>query len=291
MVEGLLQKQGLYSRAWKVRYCVLTESGLAYSAHQGANGGAGGANGGFVPISSSAECLIAERDGKVDWDAGQFHLRTHDREWRFRAPSAGLAEDWVQAIRRSIQAQHGVDRRKHAGTCEETTGKSVVTAIQSTIQRTLQSTSKLVTAAPTSGAAESGRARSLSSDVATAERRPSAEDLKKRLVIWIQIHNAKQLIAEKGLIQSLAARLFLTDNTMVHHVNHAVANKVRAKLMAKGIESDFQEAGGKIKITVRHLAKVLQVLGGRALEDKVSKALTKHGVIFTLQVLRESCPS
>ena len=37
MVEGLLQKQGLYSRAWKVRYCVLTESGLAYSAHQGAN--------------------------------------------------------------------------------------------------------------------------------------------------------------------------------------------------------------------------------------------------------------
>ena len=89
--------------------------------------------------------------------------------------------------------------------------------------------------------------------------------------------------------------------------------QVRAKLMAKGIESDFQEADGKIKITVRHLAKVpgvspgatdgwsvrniatsivvvwlhwqvLQVLGGRALEDKVSKALTKHGVIFTLQV-------
>jgi hypothetical protein len=30
--------------------------------------------------------------------------------------------------------------------------------------------------------------------------------------------------------------------------------------------------------------QVLQVLGGRALEDKVSKALTKHGVIFTLQV-------
>ena len=82
-----------------------------------------------------------------------------------------------------------------------------------------------------------------------------------------------------GFIQSLAARLFLTDNTMVHHVNHAVANKVpaaspcqtltrhyvtplrsvmqvRAKLMAKGIESDFQEADGKIKITVRHLAKV-----------------------------------
>ena len=59
MVEGLLQKQGLYSRAWKVRYCVLTESGLAYSAHQGANAK------GFVLISPSAECLIAERDGKV----------------------------------------------------------------------------------------------------------------------------------------------------------------------------------------------------------------------------------
>ena len=66
MVEGLLQKQGLYSRAWKVRYCVLTESGLAYSAHQGANGANGANNAkGFVPISSSAECLIAERDGQV----------------------------------------------------------------------------------------------------------------------------------------------------------------------------------------------------------------------------------
>ena len=76
MVEGLLQKQGLYSRAWKVRYCVLTESGLAYSAHQGANG-ANNAKG-FVPISSSAECLIAERDGKVQ-DAHAKRLSPHFR--------------------------------------------------------------------------------------------------------------------------------------------------------------------------------------------------------------------